>query len=68
MQLQVDPDDILDPGVEQQDCPMLLNCHPAIALQEDELEVAGDVRRENLRRHLDTLRQIVKRYVTVILL
>ena len=35
--LQVDPDDILDLGVEHQDCPMLLNCHPAIALQEDEI-------------------------------
>lgn len=58
---QVDPDDVLDPGIEQQDCPMLLNLHAGIALQEDELDV--DVlynKTEYFRKHLDTLRQIVR--------
>ena len=32
--MQVDPEDILDPGIEQQDCPMLLNLHDGILLQE----------------------------------
>lgn len=57
---QVDPDDILDPGIEQQDCPMLLNLHDGIALQEDEVETVGDSQTEYLRRHLETLRQIVR--------
>ena len=60
--LQVDPEDILDPGIEQQDCPMLLNLHDGILLQEDETEMEGDSRTEYFRKHLETLRQIIKRY------
>ena len=57
----MDPEDILDPGIEQQDCPMLLNLHDGIALQEDDFEMTGDSRTEYLKKHLDTLRQIVRR-------
>ena len=60
--LKVDPEDILDPGVETEECPMLLNLHDGIALQEDELETVGDGKTEYLKKHLETLRQIVRRY------
>ena len=58
---KVDPEDILDPGVETEECPMLLNLHDGIALQEDELETVGDGKTEYLKKHLETLRQIVRR-------